>query len=161
MRMNVRTRRTLCGGILAVVLLGVLVLAAACGAESEASPDAAMGETIFVEGTDAMGTLITRTTEAGILSQTGCFACHGTDAKGRSIDTKLGKFDVPDIRWSVISQPIPNDQGGADPAYDPTTFARAVREGIDSGGGHLDPVMPRWQVTDPEVNALIAYLQTL
>jgi cytochrome c oxidase subunit II len=161
MRMKVKTRRTLCGGILAVVLLGVLVLVAACGAESEASADVAMGETIFVEGTDALGTQITRTTEAGILSQTGCFACHGTDAKGRSIDTKLGQFDTPDIRWSVISQPFPNDEGGTDPAYDPTSFANAVREGIDSGGGQLDPVMPRWQLTDPEVNALIAYLQTL
>jgi cytochrome c oxidase subunit II len=161
MRTKVRTRRILFGGFIAVVLLGVLVVVAACGAESETSADVALGETIYVEGTDADGTQITRTTEAGILSQSGCFACHGTDGKGRSIDTKVGKFDAPDIRWSVISQPIPNGEGGTDPAYDPTKFASAVREGIDSGGGQLDPVMPRWQLTDPEVNALIAYLQTL
>ncbi len=161
MRTGVISIRILLGGLVAVLVVGVLVMAAACGSESEASADVALGETIYVEGTDVQGTQITRTTEAGILSQTGCFACHGTDGKGRSIDTKVGQFDTPDIRWSVISQPFPNDEGGTDPAYDPTSFANAVREGIDSGGGQLDPVMPRWQLTDPEVNALIAYLQTL
>jgi cytochrome c oxidase subunit II len=160
MRITGRTRRILSGGLFAAVLVGVLVLVAACGAESQASADVTLGETIYVEGTDAAGTQITRTTEAGILSQAGCYACHGADAKGRSFDTALGHFDAPDIRWSVISQPIPNDEGGTDPAYDPTLFARALRQGLDSSGGQLEPVMPRWQVTDPEVNALIAYLQT-
>ena len=135
--------------------------AAGCGSQSEASADVTLGETIYVEGTDAQGTQLTHTTEAGVLSQAGCYACHGADGKGRSIDTKLGHFDAPDIRWSVISQPIPNDEGGVDPAYDPALFARAVREGLDSGGGQLEPVMPRWQLTDAEMNALIAYLQTL
>ena len=114
-----------------------------------------------MEGTDIQGTQITRTTDAGILSQAGCQSCHGTDAKGRSIDTPSGHFDVPDIRWSVISKPLPNGQGGFDPAYDPTTFARAVRQGLDSSGGQLDPFMPHWQLTDAEVNALIAFLKTL
>jgi mono/diheme cytochrome c family protein len=161
MRATAWTRRIVWGGLLAVVLLGVLVMVAACGAESEASAALTLGETIYVEGTGAAGTQITRTTDAGILSQTGCFACHGTDGKGRSIDTKVGQFDVPDIRWSVISQPFPNDEGGTDPAYDPASFASAVREGIDSGGGDLEPVMPHWQLTDPEIDALIAYLQSL
>jgi mono/diheme cytochrome c family protein len=161
MRTNVWTKRTVWGGLLAVVLLGVLVMVAACGGESEASAELTLGETIFVEGTDAQGTQIARTTDAGILSQTGCYACHGADGKGRAIDTKLGHFDVPDIRWSVIGQPFPNDEGGMDPAYDPATFAKAVREGLDSGGGELEPVMPHWQLTDPEMSALLAYLQSL
>jgi cytochrome c oxidase subunit 2 len=161
MRIEGIPRRILFGGLAAVVVVGVLVMVTACGSESGTSADVALGESIYVDGRDADGTLIPRTTEAGILAQTGCFACHGTDAKGRSIDTKVGKFDTPDIRWSVISQPIANSEGGTDPAYDPATFGRAVREGLDSSGGQLDPVMPRWQVTEPEVNALIAYLQTL
>jgi cytochrome c oxidase subunit II len=157
----VRTRRILLGGCVAAILIGALAMAAGCGSQSEASADATLGETIYVEGTDAQGTQLTHTTEAGVLSQAGCYACHGADGKGRSIDTKLGQFDTPDIRWSVISQPIPNDEGGVDPAYDPALFSRAVREGLDSGGGQLEPVMPRWQLTDVEMNALIAYLQTL
>jgi cytochrome c oxidase subunit 2 len=161
MRIGVKPRRILFVGLAAVLVVGVVAMVAACGAESETPADVALGETIYVEGTDAEGTPIARTTEAGILAQTGCFGCHGTDAKGRSIDTKLGEFDTPDIRWSVISQPFPNDEGGTDPAYNPASFAKAVREGIDSGGGQLDPVMPRWEMTDPEVNAVIAYLQTL
>jgi cytochrome c oxidase subunit II len=161
MRAKVRTRRILFAGCFAAILVSTLVMVAGCGSQGEVSADVTLGETLYVEGTNTQGAQITHTTEAGVLSQAGCFACHGADGKGRSIDTKLGHFDAPDIRWSVISQPIPNDEGGTDPAYDPALFARAVREGLDSGGGQLEPVMPRWQVTDPEVNALIAYLQTL
>jgi cytochrome c oxidase subunit II len=51
--------------------------------------------------------------------------------------------------------------GETEPPYDPTTFARAVREGIGSDGDELEPIMPRWELTDPQVQALIAYLQTL
>ncbi|MCL5734314.1 MAG: cytochrome c [Actinobacteria bacterium] len=155
-----RTRKTLYVGFAAAALLGGLLVAAACGSESGTSADVALGETIYVEGTDAQGAQITHTTEAGILSQAGCYACHGTDGKGRSIDTKLGQFDAPDIRWSVIGQPMQTN-GVTEPPYDATTFARALRDGVGSDGDQLEPVMPRWQLTDAEVNALIAYLKTL
>jgi hypothetical protein len=51
--------------------------------------------------------------------------------------------------------------GETEPAYDPSTFARAVRDGVGSDGDELDSVMPRWQLTDPEVKGLIAFLETL
>jgi mono/diheme cytochrome c family protein len=161
MRMDKSTRNIVAGALLAAVALGLVFFLASCGEEGETSPEVTLGETIYVEGTNGQGDRITRTTEMGVLGQAGCRSCHGEDAEGRSIHTALGDYDAPDIRWSVISHPFPNDEGGLDPAYDPTTFARAVRDGIDSGGGDLDPVMPHWDLTDQEVDALIAYLQTL
>jgi cytochrome c oxidase subunit 2 len=178
MRMKMRTGKIVGGAFLVVVLLAVLVFAAACGGTTTSSSstastpggssstggaagDVSLGKTVWVNGTDAKGAQITRTTDMGVLGKDGCVACHGTDAKGKAITTSLGKIDAPDIRWSVISQPIKKDDGSTDPAYDATKFAGAVRDGTDSAGGTLDKAMPRWQVTDEEVNGLIAYLKTL
>jgi hypothetical protein len=36
-----------------------------------------------------------------------------------------------------------------------------LRDGIDPEGQRLRPPMPRWQVTDQEVQDLVAYLKTL
>jgi hypothetical protein len=40
-------------------------------------------------------------------------------------------------------------------------IARAIREGIEPDGEPLDPVMPRWDMTDREMSELIDYLKTL
>ncbi len=160
--MTTRTGKTVCLGLVIAVLLGVVLLTA-CGGGSTSgtSGDVALGKTVYTKGTDQQGKEITRTTDVGVLGKDGCVTCHGDDAKGKSVDTSLGKFDAPDIRWSVISKPIPNDEGSTDPGYDEATFAKAVRDGVDSAGGQLEAGMPKWQLTDPEVNGLIAYLKTL
>jgi hypothetical protein len=36
-----------------------------------------------------------------------------------------------------------------------------LRDGVDPEGQRLRPPMPRWQVTDQEVQDLVAYLKTL
>ncbi len=72
----------------------------------------------------------------------------------------MGSFDVPDIRWSTLSRPMQTN-GETEPPYDPMTFAQAVRDGIGSDGDELESIMPRWQLTDPQVQGLITYLKTL
>lgn len=47
------------------------------------------------------------------------------------------------------------------PAYTPETLATAVREGRDPAGRALDPLMPRYSVSDEEMAGLTAYLQGL
>jgi ABC-type branched-subunit amino acid transport system substrate-binding protein len=47
------------------------------------------------------------------------------------------------------------------PAYNEDTLARAVREGIDSAGRLLDPLMPRFQLGDRDMAALTAHLRKL
>ena len=47
------------------------------------------------------------------------------------------------------------------PAYTPKTLAAAVREGRDPVGRTLDPVMPRYRLSDEEMGHLAAYLQGL
>jgi hypothetical protein len=47
------------------------------------------------------------------------------------------------------------------PAYTPETLAAAVREGRDPAGRTLDPLMPRYSLSDEEMAGLTAYLQGL
>jgi len=47
------------------------------------------------------------------------------------------------------------------PGYDQSSLARALREGLDSGGERLVAPMPRYQLDDASVAALSAYLQQL
>ena len=47
------------------------------------------------------------------------------------------------------------------PRYDEESFKQAVTQGIDPGGDALDPLMPRWQMSDQELNDLITYLKRL
>jgi hypothetical protein len=121
----------------------------------------ALGRSIYVNGTDLSGTPIPRSSSLGMMAGGGCITCHGADGKGGTISMMMaGEFDVPDIRWSTLSQPMTMG-GQTEPAYDPTTFARAVREGIGSDSDDLQAPMPQWQLTDDQINALIAYLKTL
>jgi hypothetical protein len=128
---------------------------------SSTAPDVSLGRTIYVDGTDASGNLIPRSGGIGMMGGSGCITCHGPDGKGGTIDLMMSQFDVPDIRWSTLSKPMQSPEGDMEPPYDSTTFARAVREGIGSDGGSLEAPMPQWQLTDQQVNALIAYLMTL
>lgn len=126
------------------------------------SGDAALGRSIYLSGADLSGRLIQRSGGAGMgmMGSGGCVTCHGSDGKGGNVRMMMARYDVPDIRWSALSQPMQMN-GETEPAYDPNTFARAVREGIGSDGDELESIMPRWELTDPQVLGLIAYLMTL
>ena len=125
-----------------------------------ATGDVALGRIIYLTGADLSGQFIPRTGGLGMMGSSGCVTCHRPDGKGGTIRMMMASYDIPDIRWSTISQPMQMD-GETEPPYDPDTFARAVREGIGSDGDELESVMPRWQLTDPQVQGLIAYLETL
>ena len=85
------------------------------------------------------------------LFQQNCAVCHGSDAKGGA---KLGDATAADLRWQTLGPSYHND---------PALVQRAILQGQDQDGKALDDVMPRWQgkLTAPQVQDLVAYLQTL
>ena len=129
---------------------------------------AAYGEHLFLTGTDEEGTPIPHSSSsvAGMMAggmmagEAGCAACHGKDGRGRTVKTAMGSFDAPDIRWSTLSS-TKDPKGQPQTPFDQVSFARAVRDGLDSEGVLLDPTMPRWRLDDTEVSALLAYLRGL
>jgi len=124
-----------------------------------------LGEEIFLYGSDG-GRAIRRRGDIGMMggSGLGCADCHGTDARGGRVSMMMmGNFEAPDVRWGTLtSSDMEHEEGETPhPPFDRESFARALREGVDPGGGDLESPMPRWQVNDAQVDALIDYLKGL
>ena len=101
----------------------------------------------------------------GMMGGLTCVTCHGSDGRGRQNVMNSG-VDAPDIRWSTLTEAEHDEHGGDEPEmdhppYNAATFKRAVTQGLDPGGNPLDPVMPRWQMSDRDLNDLIGFLKTL
>ena len=147
------------GGIVAVLCAGLLFAAcqssvvpgtSSTGAITTAA-DVSLGETIYRYGTDASGRPIPRSGVTGMMgSAAACTNCHGSDARGQTIQMMMSQVEVPDIRWSTLTAP-PSDP--ADKAFDPNSFFLAVTRGLDPNGSSLEPLMPRWELTRAESDA--------
>ena len=121
------------------------------------------GERLFLTGRDANGTAVPRSNRSMtgmMVTGGGCADCHGPDGRGRTVGAMMGSFEAPDIRWSTLSS-AQDPEGRPQTPFDEASFAHAVRDGVDPEGQRLKPPMPRWQVTDQEVQDLVAYLKTL
>lgn len=150
--------RSVWGGI------ALLVLAAGgLGGHAIAEPPLS-GEALFRQGIGRDGRDISARIgeEGGVRMQGGnvaCANCHGQDARGGS----EGWIRPPDLRWTTLTAPQGRlrADGSMRPAYDTAGFARALRGGIASDGRPLDSVMPRYDLADDEIQALLRHLQTL
>jgi hypothetical protein len=75
-------------------------------------------------------------------------------------------MDAPDITWEMLSS---LEHGGHDEAdedadelpYDEESFRRALREGITPSGERLSSNMPQWEMSNEDMEDLIAFLKTL
>ncbi len=96
-----------------------------------------------------------------------CASCHGADGRGGIHTMHMQVMDAPDIRWSTLSS---GDHGDHDEdgqeehgeaAYDRDDFFRAVRDGIEPSGHMLSNDMPRWNMSDEDMEDLLHFLETL
>ncbi len=80
------------------------------------------------------------------------------------------RMDAPNIRWSALAehggepQADSGETGSAhdgDGAYGLDTFGLAVSEGVYPDGEQLGGDMPRWEMTDADLQDLVEYLQSL
>lgn len=74
-----------------------------------------------------------------------CAGCHGLDGRG----AREGKLAAPDITPAVLR------------AYTQGLLARAITRGFDSSGRELGSLMPRWALSESELEDLLAYLKRL
>jgi mono/diheme cytochrome c family protein len=127
-------------------------------ASTSQAAGAGLGGRIFLTGADENGRLIPRSGVTGMMgSGVACANCHGSDARGRTIQMMMGQVEAPDIRWSTLTA-APTDP--ADKAFDADSFFLAVTQGLDPNGSSLKVLMPRWGLTRTETDSLIEYLKT-
>lgn len=128
------------------------------------------GERIYFTGKSISGSSITSTggdSHMGMHSDTrsGCARCHGNNREGGFVQTMFN--------FSVVPPPITpealfrdqadihsQDEHGDHGSYDDESLKLAIRQGIDPAGKRLDMAMPRWTMSDSDIDDLISYLRS-
>lgn len=85
--------------------------------------------------------------------QFSCAGCHGPDGRGGS---EGGNQPAPPIDWTSLATATPER-----PAYDETSFARLLAQGVTPSGRVISARMPRFQAPPQDVAALAAHLRSL
>jgi ABC-type branched-subunit amino acid transport system substrate-binding protein len=121
------------------------------------------GKQIFTEGSSQSKTGIEAILGGGTSRIPGrlmpCASCHGADGQGRP----EGGVTPSNITWDVLERPLTSSDPLARnrPAYDGASLRRAITEGIDPAGHELGVTMPRFRMSDADLDSLIAYLSVL
>lgn len=102
------------------------------------------GERIFKTGFNARGEPIPNSMMSGM---GGCAMCHGIDGHGGQM---MGRPEPCNTFKCLSAEGFTED-----------LVKRAIIHGIDQNGKQLDLMMPRWQMSDNDLNDLITYLKTL
>ncbi len=157
---------------LALVAVGcqVFVTDVALAQAPPAAAQLALGQRIYREGIGKSGQPLkaigaAQSTLGG--KDVACATCHRRSGYG----TSEGKFVIRPIIAPALLQeqsvPIQAPRIKARvgvsqrPPYNVALLARAIRGGVDAAGKPLDAVMPRYSLSDEEMQALTAYLFSL
>lgn len=133
---------------------------AAFGADS---PSTQLGRELFEHGRGRDGRAVIGRVAAGTVPMQGaavaCANCHGARGGGGA----EAWIAAPDIRWFALSKPYGARRAGGEarPPYDRESLERALRAGVAPDGVPLDPAMPRFDLADDEIDALLAHLARL
>ena len=125
-----------------------------------------IGEQIYYTGTSQSGPPITfqMTNGDGMSMMRGgmaCVNCHGVNGQGGTLNMMMmGTVQVPNIQYKHLTETGPTS-GVNEPLYTDQTLKRAITEGVDPNGKPLVWPMPKWNMTDEQLNDLIAFLKTL
>lgn len=115
------------------------------------------GEQLYREGQSTDGSTITALVQGDVPvsgAQLSCRSCHGISGMGTIEGGQIPAAIAGPLLFAVEPQ-------RQRPAYTHATLARALRTGVDAAGRMLDPLMPRYPLSDPDVAALGAYLREL
>lgn len=124
------------------------------------------GEQIYFTATSQRGTPITSDMGSGIgMGMMGggmmtCASCHGPDGRGGRVRVMMRVFEAPDIRYQTLT----SEEHGEDMEHEPYTdedIKRAITEGVEPDGEMLDWPMPRWTMSDEDLDDLLQFLKTL
>jgi hypothetical protein len=140
--------------LLAVLILGGVFASVAVGADVL---DSDTGRRMYREGILPSGEPLTAIVAGDVPvlgTQFSCQNCHGRSGMGSA----EGTYIVPAIAGRMLFVPSPQPER---PAYDNVSLAKVLREGVTSSGRQLNPLMPRYVLSDAEVADMAVYLDGL
>lgn len=118
------------------------------------------GEQIYYTGRSQSGTAITNQggTMHAQMHRASCASCHGNDRMGQRLYPRFW-IAAPPLTGRALFQD--HDDGHGDhQRYDKETLKRAIRQGIDPAGEELNSAMPRWQMSEEDMDDLVNFLMT-
>jgi mono/diheme cytochrome c family protein len=127
------------------------------GGGSAANSYSSDGQRIFLSGVGTNGQDIPRSASrvsqgSLMMGGGGCGSCHGASGLGGQIRMMTGAaVDAPNITYDALIED----------GFTDATIRQAIRDGVDESGKPLGDAMPRWQMTDADLEATIAYLKEL
>jgi len=134
--------------LLAVALL--ITIAASCRQYNS------NGERIYFTATSSSGKPIYSQGFMMMQGRIACVNCHGADGRGGNVNMMMTSFETPNITWPVLTGQHENHA-----PYTEATLKDAITRGLEPNGEQLEIYMPRWQMSDEDLNDLISFLRTL
>ena len=152
--------------------LGVSMMASPCRASDDLLEQ---GRRIYEHGIGVGGEPLQATLAGDLVlrgAQAACASCHRRSGMGG----REGRVVIPPVAGSILfsrAEPTWPVRTGREPraieplrhesrqAYDDEHVVRALREGVDSEGRPLEPVMPRYWMQAEDEAALVSYLRRL
>jgi len=122
------------------------------------------GEQIYFTATSQRGTPITSDMGMGMMrgGMITCASCHAPDGRGGRVRMMMRVFESPDIRYQTLtSEEMEHEEGEEHPPYTDETIKRAIIQAVNPAGEPLDWPMPRWMMSDEDLNDLLEYLKSL
>lgn len=155
-----RGKGLLIAGIGLVVVGGIglgLLSAGVLAIGPRADTPVARGEWLYQTGSDPASGPIPFS--GGMMMRMSCAACHGADGHG----LRTPMFVSPNITARNLTNPagMVEPDGTRGPTYTDAQITRAITQGLDAEGRPLAWPMPRWHMTDRQLDDLLAYLKTL
>ena len=162
--MNKRAHAVLFRAALAVSAL-CIVLACLPGtsAADQLTPEEKRGKQIYLKTTSPSGKDIKAFVGKSLMEAPGaalpCVNCHGYDGVGL-VESGV---TATTITWEELTKAygVKHLTGRERPAYREDTVERAITAGVDSGGNVLDVAMPRYSMSQDDLQDLIRYLKRL
>ena len=148
--------------IMIVVLIMSIGLVSACSRSYTSN-----GERIYFTATSDSGNYISYTGSIRMMHTIACVNCHGADGKGGRVNMMMWSFETPDINWDNLTAEEHHEEGNGEeeheehPPYNEETIRQAIVEGVNPAGEPLDEEMPRWRMSQDDLDDLIEYLKTL
>lgn len=166
------TRHRLSSGLmllLSLLLLGTNALAAT---EAAKAKEIELGRRIYTEGLLPSGKPL-RGKRMNTVSVEGasaaCENCHRQSGMGSLEGNVVAPpisggflFAKPEDRLlAIVDIRSPSSLTRAHAPYTEASFTKAMREGVNVGGGKMNPLMPHFDLNKAEIKALMAYLRQL
>jgi cytochrome c oxidase subunit II len=130
---------------------GLVVLSAAAAMLAACAPDSP-GKRIYSEGVGDSGPVAyTQGPDWLRFAGANCAVCHGNRGQGLTVQAGGVTGVAPPVTWAALEER----------GYDEAALRKALAEGVDPDGREFHSYMPRWELSEAEMDALVEFLRGL